>query len=241
MCIWAAQQNREGNLQFFLFLKLIYPAGKTKFTQNEIHAIASMMNFADIRPVKKHIKELIELKWIKHNQSTGYFILRSFDQIRRDNNWESRTCVQATLDDLNKISAFIGATLYTYLHKDFWRKVKKEKSVCLRGRAYHFLSPSFNFSKHSAPISIEGVEQLFNISKTKASKLKHLAKQAGYIEVFPDYQETILNDATYNSMQKSLDLYNHLVFKKGKNTFCAQLTSFYPKSTYSSDINAEYK
>jgi len=229
MCIWSAQNNREANLQFFLFLKLIYPSGKSKLTQHEIHGIRTMMNFSDIRPIKKHIQELIEIKWITYNNKTGFFIFSAFDKIRENNNWESRVCVHAKLSDLNQFRAFIGATIYAYLHKDFWRKVKREKRVCLRGRTYHFLSPSFNYLNQPAPIALDGVEQIFQISKSKASLLKRLAHKAGYIVVTPDYEDAGISPSEAMMLQKTLDQSKKTLFRKGDKYVFRSIDLILPK------------
>ena len=187
MCIWVAQNNEERLFKFFLFVKILYKSGKTKFSEIEIQGIATMMNYADVRPLKAFIDKLIELGWIKKNEKTGYYILSSFDQLRIENGWVSRASLECSIDEISNIKAFVGSAVYTYLHKDFWRRVKREKSVLIKGRTYHFLSPSFNYKKNYAPVATTGIEALYNISKSKASDLKYAAMEAKYILVKKDF------------------------------------------------------
>lgn len=215
MCIWVAQHNQERTFQFYLFLKWLYKHGKTKLSPVEIKAIASMMNYADTRPVKKHIETLLELEWIKLNEKTGYYILVSIDRLRHAYDWESRASLECTLDEINNIQAFVGAAIYTYQHKDFWRKVKREKSVCLKGRTYHFLSPSFNYTNKYAPIATTGIQALYGISKSKASYLKHAALKAGHILVKKDF-DTTYADADINLLIKYCDAPRNLRKLDGK-------------------------
>lgn len=221
MCIWVAQQNQESVFQFFLFIKMLYPNGKTKFIPAEACALAQMMNYADVRSIQMQIVRLLELGWIYKNEKTEYYIIRSFDKLRLINEWESRVSLKCGLDDLNKIQAFIGAAIFAYLHKDFWRKVKREKSVRLKGRAYHFLSPSFNFKKHSAPIATTGVEAICNISKSKASYLKTMARKANYITIQKDFDKTEFSEAEIKAQIKYCNLPNRILKKDGK--FALQL------------------
>lgn len=190
MCIWVAQHNQEGVFQFFLFLKWLYKCGKTKLSNTELHALASMMNYSDIRPIQKHIDTLMELEWLRLNDKTGFYIIASFDRLRHMYGWESRASIECTLKELNNIRAIVGASIFAYQHKDFWRKVKREKSVRIKGRTYHFLSPSFNYKNHFAPVATTGIEALHNISKSKASELKHAALKANYILVKKDFDTT---------------------------------------------------
>lgn len=215
MCIWVAQHNQERIFQFFLFLKWLYKSGKTKLSTIELNAIASMMNYADTRPVQGHIDRLLELEWIRYNEKTGYYLLASFDRLRHNFYWESRVSLECTFDEINNIQAFVGAAIFTYQHKDFWRKVKREKSVCIKGRTYHFLSPSFNYTNHFAPVATTGIEALYDISKSKASDLKIAAQKAGYIKVKKDF-DTTYSDADINLLIKYCDAPSNLRKLDGK-------------------------
>lgn len=99
----------------------------------------------------------------------------------------NRLAFHFSYQDVEKIDEITGAVLYGYLHRDFWRKVKRDKSVQLKGSTYHFISPKFNFKEHSAPVSVKGVEQLFNISQTTASRLKNMADKSGLIKVSKNF------------------------------------------------------
>jgi hypothetical protein len=189
MCIWVAANNLETPFQLFLLLKLLYREGKTKLTATECQALAQMMGYADLRPLENNIQKLIDLKWIRLNDDTNYYLLASFDKIRKHQDWQSRASLRCTLKEISSLQAFIGAAIYTYQHKDFWRKVKRGKSVRIKGRTYHFPSPSFNYHHSPAPVATTGIEALYSISKSKASDLKNAAAKMKYIKVFKDYKE----------------------------------------------------
>lgn len=215
MCIWVAQHNQEQVLQFFLFIKWLYKSGKLKFSTLELQAIASMMNYSDVRPIQKHIDTLLEWGWLRLNEKTGFYLIASFDRLRIKYDWESRASIECTLKEIKNIRAHVGAAIFAYQHKDFWRKVKREKIVRIKGRAYHFLSPSFNYSKQFAPIATTGIEALHNISKSKASTLKIAAAKAGYILVKKDF-DTTYSDADINLLIKYCDAPQNLRKLNGK-------------------------
>lgn len=178
-------------------------------------AIASMMNFADLRPLKNHIDKLIELGWIRKNDKTNYYQIKSFDKLRVDYDWESRASVECSLKEVNNIKAFVGAAIFSYQHKDFWRKVKREKSVCIKGRTYHFLSPSFKYQQHHAPVATTGIQALHDISKSKASELKNEALKLGYIHVKKDF-DTSYSDADLKLLIKYCDAPRNIRLLDGK-------------------------
>lgn len=193
-----------------------------------------MMGFKDQRhrQLKDNIDKLKKLEWIKYNAATNYYILVSFDKIRQKHDWESRVSLPCEIEDISNIQAFIGAAVFTYLHKIFWRKVKREKSVRLKGRAYHFLSPSFNYLNSHAPIATTGIEKLFGISRSKASKLKREAFKMGYITVKKDFKELSYSDTELKLLIKYGDISPNI--KHFKDQFHLQLIdlvfpNIYPK------------
>lgn len=234
MLIWGAQENKELLIQLYLFLKWLYPSGKTKLSSIEFQAIAQMMGYTDSRhrQLKENIDKLKELEWIRYNSATKYYLLVSFDKLRQKYDWESRVSLPCSIEDISNIQAFVGAAIFTYLHKDFWRKVKREKSVRLKGRAYHFLSPSFNYLNSPAPIATTGVESLFNISKSKASILKQEAFKKGYIKVKKDFEVLPHSPSDIKLMIKYGDISPNI--KHFNNKFHLQLIdlvlpNIYPK------------
>ncbi|MBU2018518.1 MAG: hypothetical protein KJ941_02625 [Bacteroidetes bacterium] len=207
LCIWTAQNNQENLFQFFLLLKLFYPNGKSKFTKIEMQALSQILGFTDrrYRQIKEYIKRLEELKWIRTNGNTGFYLIKSFENLRRENDWISRASVECTLKDLKQIYAFVGGAIFAYQFKDFWRKTKKGKSVRIMGRAYHFLFPSFNYHKSPAPIATTGIEQLYGIPKSKVSELKILAQKMGYLTFQHDFEMTNFTEKDINLMAKYTD------------------------------------
>jgi len=210
MFIDAQSNNYSKELKCFLLLKLIYPSGKAQLNSEALQFIQLVEAINSRKTLDKYIKFLMEIGWISYNQKTQFYVFKSFDKIRKDNNWEVRLAFQIDFNNYYKIKAVTGAVIYGYLHKDFWRKVKKQKSVQLKGSTYHFLSPKFNYKKQYAPVSVNGVMQLFNISTATASRLKNEAFNEGLIKLKKNYSKTPINKKImqyyldYNDMKQSI-------------------------------------
>ena len=215
MCIYVLQNNLENPFRFYLQLKLMYTSGQLKFTKQEIEFLAFSLELTT-KTINSNIKKIEQLNWIRLNTKTKYYHLNSFDKLRTRKNWESRASVEIYFEDIYRIRAILGAALYGYLHKDFWRKVKREKSVQIKGSTYHFLSSSFNYKKHKAPISVNGIREIFNISKPKASRLKKLAFNAGLITVKKQYKKLELDKRGVNYHKKYYpEITKNVIYKNG--------------------------
>lgn len=216
-CIYVLENNIENPFQLFLILKLLYPEGKLKFTKDEINFLALVLKVHP-KTIRANAKRLINLNWIRLNTKTTYYLINSFDRLRKNNNWKSRASIEINVNNVYNIRAILGATLYTYLHKDFWRKVKssKEKSVRIKQRTYHFLFPSFNFKLEAAPISVNGVNAIFNISQAKASRIKTIATVEKLIEVQKTYRKIQISKFDLEGLKQFTSITtNNIIFREG--------------------------
>jgi len=213
----AVQNNHQSQLRFYLLLKLLYPSGKARLDKHELQFIEYHERIASRKTTKKHIQRLMSKGWIKKNQKTGYYILVSFDKIRVNNDWENRLAFTIGFHNYNKFKAVSGAVIYGYLHKDFWRKVKKKKSVQINGCTYYFLTPKFNFKKAPAPVSVYGVEDIFDISTATASRIKNAAAKEKLISLKKNFTDLPLAPAAMHTYLELFDCKHNIVFKGGKH------------------------
>lgn len=163
----------------------------------------------------KYISFLQEKSFITFNKKTGYYVINSFDKIRIFHNWDVRLAFPIDLSNYNKIQAVTGAVIYGYLHKDFWRYVKSKKSVQIKGSTYHFLSNTFNYKKHLAPVSVIGVNKIFGISISTASRLKTAAYKENFIKLKKNFGEAIPNKQLMELVLEYNDSANNIVFHQG--------------------------
>lgn len=215
-----AQQNGYGKkLRFFLLLKLMWPAGKTRLGRRNLQFIELVDQIRTRKTTKTYIRFLLDKGWLVYNSRTGYYILKSLDRIRKENQWKVRWAIPVHLGNYSNLKAITGAVIYGYLHKDFHRKFRRKKSVSVKGDTSNFHPSSFSGRTQTAPVSVYGAANLFDISVSTASRLKHAAEKENYLKVKKNYGESFVDK---RSMMKSLD-YNdrkmNIVFHKGKYRF----------------------
>lgn len=221
MCIWVAQNNMEKPFQTFLHLKMQYRTGKASLSRIELLGMCQVLGIKSTKTIKEHLKILYNLGWVKYNRKSDFYLINSFERIRSKYDWESRACLEFNYKEIKNIYALVGAAIYTYQFYDFWRKVKREKIVRIMGRTYNFLSPSFNFREHFAPVATTGIEALYQISQTKASRLKKAAFNSSIIKVKKDYKKLEYSSSEIKLMMKYGFLPNYV--KKRKDSFYLQL------------------
>lgn len=215
-----AQQHGYGKkLQLFLFIKLVFRDGKTQLSNDELFWIRHYSGIKCRRTLLRYLNFLIEKGWIRHNGKTGYNILKSFDSIREEQNWKVRLAFPVDLDSYKSIKAITGAILYGYLHRDFWRKVRRKKSVQIKGSTYHFLSPKFNPVDSPAPLSVLGTGSIFQISPSTASRLKDLAQKQKLLEVHKNFGRIVPNKKAMELCLKDNDKRSNIVFHQGNYRF----------------------
>lgn len=219
MFIHAQKNSFSNELKFFLLLKLMFRNGKLRFTNEELNFIEFVEQIKDRKTTIKYIKLLEGMKWINYNNKTKYYILASFDKIRKQNDWFLRLAFPISYKTYYKIKAVTGAVIYGYLHKDFWRKVKRDKSVQLKKSTYHFISSKFNYKQQPAPVSVIGVSHIFKISKSTASRLKKYAVEENLIKVQKNYWDEGINQEEVEFVKEYFpDEISHknLVFQSNK-------------------------
>lgn len=236
MFIDAQQNNYKKELSMLLLLKLLYRQGKTKLTGEDLLLVEYVNAIKSRKTTKQYIRTLIKLRFISYNQRTGYYLLRSFDKIRADKSWEVRLAFPVDYSNCSDINAVTGAVIYGYLHKDFWRKVKREKSVTISGFTFNFPSVNFNYKDKPAPVSVIGINQIFDISIATASRLKKSAVEAGLIKVIQNYSEPIKDKEMAMMSLKYIEKAQNVMFIK--NAYRLRLIdTIYPRFYFTKRTN----
>ncbi len=168
------------------------------------------------KTTKKHISFLLEIGWLTYNSKTQYYNIKSFDKIRQENEFNVRLAYPINFTNINNIQAATGAVIYGYLHKDFWRNVKRQKSVHIKGSTYHFLSLKYNYKEQPAPVSVIGVQKIFNISIATASRLKNAAAKHKLISLKKNYSKKAVNKYATDMYCKLNDLKPNIVYHNNK-------------------------
>ena len=200
-CFIDAIQNKYSRkLQFFILLKLVYPEGKSKLTTRDL-CFLELTDGIGRKTTNKYLDFFIKKSWIYYNPKTKYYILKSFDRIRKENKWQNRLAFPVGYHNYQQVKAVTGAVLYSYLHRGFWKRLAKRKSVQIMGSTYNFPHTRFNFKRKPAPVSVSWVSNFFKISQASASIYKSEAEKCFYLNVKKNYG-AMVHDKT--SMLKSL-------------------------------------
>ncbi|SDL64315.1 hypothetical protein SAMN04488034_10731 [Salinimicrobium catena] len=214
LLISSQEEHYVSRLRFFLLLKMLYPQGKTKLSCGELMAIKHVLRIKSEKTLRSYLKFFEQKGWIRLNTRTGYYIIKSFDKIRSENNWRSRSAMVLRPLDLLKLKAFVGAGIYAYLYKAFLRRLKKQKSVLIKGRTYHFLH--FRLNRDLAvPVSVHGVSKIFNISPALASRLKCAAARENLLEVQKNYSKRAVQKRPMQLCLKYNDHPQNIVYHNG--------------------------
>lgn len=216
LCIYVSRNNLENSLRLFVLLKLCNPSGKLKMENKVLEVLATTLGVS-VRTVRNNMRRLKAMGWIRKNGKTQYYILYSYDRIRVQYNWTSRASVEIYKEDVIRLRDKLGAVPYAYLYNDIKRKGKKERSVLFSRGTNHSLLPSFTTKKQKyLPISVNGVEKLFGISRSKASRMKIRAAKTGFLKVKKNFEKTDLSIFYVNLMSQNDEfLRKKIVYRRG--------------------------
>ena len=184
MVIDTIENSNYNQFKLFLFLKATC-SGKVRIDSYKRQSIAQILKFKGERSVERYLQLLINREWIGYNPKSKVYFIKAFDKIRRLENFRTRTAAVFSLQDLDKIKAFCSGVLFAYIYKVSLFREKKKKAASHMQNASKPSASSLTFF----PIATTGIESLFNISKAKASRLKHLAAQSNYLEFKHQYKD----------------------------------------------------
>lgn len=211
----AQKRGYQKKLRLFLLLKLMFPSGKTRLSRSVMEFILLVEKIGSRKTFISYFDFLLERGWIIFNPTTGYFILKSLDRIREENSWKGRLAIPVNFKSYRKLKAVTGAVIFGYLHKDFHRKLRKKKSVLVKGGTYNFQPDSFLRMSQTAPVSVYGAANLFNISVSTASRLKLAAEKEKLLEVKKNFGDRTLNKRMVELCLKYNDMNNEIVYNRG--------------------------
>jgi hypothetical protein len=218
MCNWVLQNNQESPFCLFVYLKLSYPSGKIQWIHQDKEYASFFLKKCN-KTITNNFNKLIELGWLFYDDEFEYYRLEAIDTLRDERDWEQRRAAPFTYKDVTHIRATLGAILYTQLYKSYCRKhFKKRKSNVLKSES---ASESFTFScdiKRFAEISVISINDFFNISICKASRIKTLAAKYKLIEVQKQYFE-LTQEQVYVAKKgaKYRGENQNIIFKNGKH------------------------
>ena len=180
--VHCLKRSQEPYLNTFLLLKLINTSGKSKVSNAEVSLIAILLSCNEIT-VKRRIEWLVKNRWIRRNQKTSYFTLKSFKNISFPKENEYFRDCEFNLEELRNFKAQLGAIVFSFLYLRFAKTLRKNKVVAIKGATYQSLYVDFIVNAEFAPIAISGASSFYGLNTSKVQRLKHAAAKAGLIQV----------------------------------------------------------
>jgi len=174
MCSWAFKNRFVRPFQVYIYLKA-HCNGKMKINKVDLYDIAQELELKSGRAIKNNIDLLLEKNWIGYNNNSGYYFIRSFDRIRADNGFKSRTAAEFNSDRILSFKGFIAGAVIGYMINIQRRK----KRVTERNRSRS--SPITRPTSEYFPVASLALAKVLNVSISTAFKLKQLAAREGYI------------------------------------------------------------
>jgi len=185
---FAVANRMEKALGIYLFLKFHF-TGKAMIDDKILHQAGTILQMADKRTFNKHLNKLQACRLLGHNKRSGLYFVRGFDRWRAETGSKSRQGVEMYYRDLKKLTAFCVATILS-------AEVNKQKFI-KKVVITHRLKPAANSRDAASPadvcashtsinyfgLGLTTIARLLNCKKTRASQLRKLAADAGYIKV----------------------------------------------------------
>ena len=219
MCNYVVHHNIENPFRLLTYLKIKYPSGKLIWNIKE-RKIAALFLATNIKTIDNNFKKIIGLKWVEYYEKPKYCRLVSFDNLRYLFGWYQRSSFSFNNKNILNIRATLGGILYTQVFKSYSRKyLRRNKKVLKNGSALSFIAPSCKYADY-AQISVKLISKIFQISISKAVRLKQRAEKAGYLKVKKQY--IYLNNDQIIAAMKGREYRsenNNVVCHKGKYAF----------------------
>lgn len=193
----------EKSFAIFLFFKF-YGGGKIHKDSVAFQNAKSILKINDKRTFQKHLNRLLTLTWVRYNPKSGYYFISGFDRIRYENDFRNRQATTLYYYELNKLLAFLVGTLLSAEvngQKYYWEIVVKRKlkpAVHKRDTAIPAKACANDSQPEYYGVGLPKIMEIFGCKKTRASQLRKLAADAGFIKVKPKFTEIMrLNEADY--------------------------------------------
>lgn len=219
---WAFRNRKVRPLQLYLYLKF-FCSGITKLSEKDLQDIGLAIGLKSTRAIKNNLRILKALNWVGHDPKTGWWFIRSFEQVRKDLYLETRSAVVLFRKDINNFRAFaVGATISQLVKRQMralYCSSEQKKRCSLQKNETRMM-----------PVSNAWTAKVLNISMSTISRCKQKAISAGFIlreknlilipVLIPVNMNSISGFRKANpEISNRLTVYNNEVFYQGPDLF----------------------
>ncbi|MEP7376827.1 MAG: hypothetical protein ABI675_25740 [Chitinophagaceae bacterium] len=162
-------------------------------------AISTELHIQDKRTIRTYINELLKLNWMGHNPLSGYYFIRSFDFIRKAQQFKGR---KAAIFDYREILSLAdgflpGALICEQIKAQqyFW-EVSQKRQVRSATKKLGVANQGLPVSDTPRPpyygLSNKTISTLLFCKMTRACELKQQAESAGYLTTRKHFKEIVM-------------------------------------------------
>jgi hypothetical protein len=185
------EDNFHKPLRLYLVLA-ISASGLTGFDRSVKRQNASRLN-CSVRTVERYMKELLMRNWVGKNSNTGTHFIRSFETIRRQEEFYNTTAAKLYLRELESTKRFQGFCTASIIGDRVLKKRREEERLNKNTDVH---SRTLDLPPHSMPVAANYLKPIFDLSKTTCHRLKQYAKKHGYIKITKDIKRLRTDEAT---------------------------------------------
>lgn len=178
--------------RLFMYFKTVSTNGQMRICPKVIALAAADLKISE-KSVKRHLNILVDRNWVGRFTSGGY-IIRSFDKLRKIEKTVGRTAVWFDAQKhLNSFQEYVIASCITVLISKQRTKLWKAQELpgSRRGKPIERKSSAF---PTFYPIACEAMKQIYGISIGTAYNWKQAAHKAGFITVKKILRPTNVNN-----------------------------------------------
>jgi hypothetical protein len=203
MIEFAVKKKLLRHMALYIYLK-IYSDGKVQITNELSILLKQQLKIRDKRTLDKYLNKLQAINWIGHNTQSGYYFIRSFDNIRSAFQFKKRQASEFISKDITRFSSYaVGALISAAINgQKMYRMFAERKHRAAVNNRDAAFQPGVSSKRpriNYYGLSNELIAEILGCKKTRACQLKKKAAADGFIQAISHYHDVAtIGKADYN-------------------------------------------
>jgi hypothetical protein len=212
LCSYVLTNRLTNQFRLYVYLKGSC-AGKRKISKADIKEISKALS-CNPKSIQRHVKNLLELKWIGYSSHSQLYFIRGFEDLKEKYNLQRRTASQFQESDLQQFKPFLAGSVIGYITNHYKHKAIKSNRA---ERYYQQRSNQPGTLSNGFAIACRLISKVMGISEGQAYNLKEMAEKAGYLKIEKQFQELPYKDFEKDQFVKGWpELAGRVRKRKGK-------------------------
>lgn len=196
LCSFVLKNKLLPPFKVYILLKMTC-SGKIRLNKDDKTKLSEFCGYKTKRSFDNQLRRLIDLNWIGQNYRSGYYFIRSFENLQRMYSLFKRTGFWFAIQDMRCFDAVIYGAVIGYLSK---YQGTKQRTDCERGRSNQTLCKSPGFY----PVANIALSKILHISISTASLMKRKAEEGESIFI---KRKRLILPATHNYLKQLERIY----------------------------------